>query len=263
MSKFPASTRIVVGQGFKANLLPGYPANPNSPLLESDYDGHELLEITFDDGFHIGDFRAFDYFGDGSFYLLDVPGHAIGHVCGLARTTEDTFLLMGADTCHFAGALRPTAQVPLPETLESKTWGLDASLPSPCPCSIFTDCHPHPSPNTTPYYTASKAAGSAYVDPDIANVSIRSLQAFDADRNVLVCLAHDPGLFDILPLLNQDPDCKANDWKVKGYKEQSRWRFLNELPRNGKPGRPPIVLGWIKDGKPIEKMEAFKERSVL
>jgi hypothetical protein len=37
MSTFPASTKIVVGPGFKDNLLPGYPADPKSVLLESDY----------------------------------------------------------------------------------------------------------------------------------------------------------------------------------------------------------------------------------
>jgi hypothetical protein len=37
MSKFPSSVKIVVGPGFTKNLLPGYPANPDSTLLESDY----------------------------------------------------------------------------------------------------------------------------------------------------------------------------------------------------------------------------------
>jgi hypothetical protein len=37
MSKFPASVNIVVGPGFKDNLLPGFPFNPDSALLASDY----------------------------------------------------------------------------------------------------------------------------------------------------------------------------------------------------------------------------------
>jgi glyoxylase-like metal-dependent hydrolase (beta-lactamase superfamily II) len=37
MSKFPTSVNIVVGPGFKENLLPGFPLNPESALLESDY----------------------------------------------------------------------------------------------------------------------------------------------------------------------------------------------------------------------------------
>jgi hypothetical protein len=38
MSRFPPSVKIVVGPGFKESLLPGYPANPNSNILESDYE---------------------------------------------------------------------------------------------------------------------------------------------------------------------------------------------------------------------------------
>ena len=64
-----------------------------------------MQEIEFESAFKIGKFNAFDYFGDGSFYLLDVPGHAIGHMCGLVRTTPTSFLLLGADSCHFAGTL--------------------------------------------------------------------------------------------------------------------------------------------------------------
>ncbi|KAF3002588.1 hypothetical protein E8E13_008282 [Curvularia kusanoi] len=88
-SSFPHNVDLIVGQGFKDAMLPGYPANPNSPIRESDYANRELREISFDTELKIGQFPAFDYFGDGSFYLLDSPGHAIGHLCGLARTTTD------------------------------------------------------------------------------------------------------------------------------------------------------------------------------
>jgi glyoxylase-like metal-dependent hydrolase (beta-lactamase superfamily II) len=142
MSKFPTSVKIVVGSGFKENLLPGYPANPDSALLETDYEGHEMEEIEFDTSIKIGQFNAFDFFGDGSFYLLDVPGHAIGHMCGLARTTATTFVLLGADACHFAGAMRPSEYIPLPEQLVPETFGLDSYFQNPCPCSMFGDCHP-------------------------------------------------------------------------------------------------------------------------
>lgn len=262
MSKFPASTAIIVGPGFTQSLLPGYPTDPRSPLLETDYDGHELKEISFTQDFQIGKFSAFDYFGDGSFYLLDAPGHAIGHMCGLARTTEDTFLLMGADTCHFAGSIRPSQHVPLPETLDSSSSGLDPYFPNPCPCSVFCESHPATTDaekRTTPWYSASKAPGSAYVDPDTANQSIKSLQDFDASPQVFICLAHDPGLFDILPLLNQDSNSSVNDWQEAGYKDAARWRFLNELPRRGKPGRPPIVFGFWKDGEEVDIVDAFKK----
>lgn len=42
--------------------------------------GRNLREIDFEGAgsLRIGKFPAVDFFGDGSFYLLDSPGHAIG-----------------------------------------------------------------------------------------------------------------------------------------------------------------------------------------
>jgi hypothetical protein len=37
MSKLPNSTRLLVGPGTLANALPGYPADPNSLNLASDF----------------------------------------------------------------------------------------------------------------------------------------------------------------------------------------------------------------------------------
>lgn len=36
--------------------------------------GRNVREITFDGQLKVGQYRAHDFFGDGSFYLLDVPG---------------------------------------------------------------------------------------------------------------------------------------------------------------------------------------------
>lgn len=73
MSLFPSSTEIVVGPGFKASpiILPGYPEKPDSPLNASDFAGRHLNEVDFGKaGLRIGGFGAYDFFGDGSFYLL-------------------------------------------------------------------------------------------------------------------------------------------------------------------------------------------------
>lgn len=221
-----------------------------------------MQEISFDDGLRIGKFRAHDYFGDGSFYLLDVPGHAIGHMCGLARTTPTTFMLLGADTCHFAGALRPSPYIPLPTTLDSSLNGLDAYFPPICPCSMFEDCHPATSlegKHTTGYYTPSRTPGSAYIDADVAIESIGGLKEFDASPDVFICLAHDPALFEVLPLINKDNKCVLNDWQAQGWKQMTRWRFLNELPREGKLGREPLVLGLWRDGRLVDVAEAMKK----
>lgn len=66
-----------MGPGFKETILPGYPRNPKALVRESDYAGRNLRELDFDQesgGLTIGGFKAIDYFGDGSFYLLATPG---------------------------------------------------------------------------------------------------------------------------------------------------------------------------------------------
>lgn len=55
--------------------MPGYPAKDDAPIRESDYEGREVKEIDFQTtDLRLGQFRAMDFFGDGSFYLLDAPG---------------------------------------------------------------------------------------------------------------------------------------------------------------------------------------------
>jgi glyoxylase-like metal-dependent hydrolase (beta-lactamase superfamily II) len=44
--------------------------------------------------------RAFDFFGDGSFYIVDAPGHIPGHTIGCARVGPNAFAILAADTCH-------------------------------------------------------------------------------------------------------------------------------------------------------------------
>ena len=129
-------------------------------------------------------------------------------------------MLLGADRCYFVGALRTSLHIPLLENLDRKPSGLGVYFPDPCPCSMFTDFHPCPAESgeekiPTSYYMTSKAPGSAHVDPDTANRSIHGLE-FDATANVMVCLAHDPALFEVLPLLKGGDGESVNTWKEWG-----------------------------------------------
>ena len=81
--------------------------------------------------------------------------------------------------------------------------------------------------------------------------SIIRMQDFDASPNVLVCIAHDPTLVNVLPFLNDQPKADINDWKERGYKGSTLWGWLNDLPRDGKPGRPILVDGTVKDGEQV------------
>ncbi|RMZ75269.1 hypothetical protein DV737_g5362, partial [Chaetothyriales sp. CBS 132003] len=81
MTTFPYSTELIVGPGVYAASWPGWPQNLDAGTLDSDAQGRVVREITFDNdnniGLKIGRFDALDFFGDGSFYLLDAPGHAV------------------------------------------------------------------------------------------------------------------------------------------------------------------------------------------
>jgi hypothetical protein len=72
----------------------------------------------------------------------------------------------------------------------------------------------------------------------VAQQSVNALAKFDADENVLVCVAHDTGLKEVCDFF---PKASMNNWKVMGWKARSQWGFLNELPINGEPGRPWVI----------------------
>ena len=44
--------------------------------------------------------NAIDFFGDGSLYLIDSPGHLQGHTNALLRVKPDKWVYLGGDCCH-------------------------------------------------------------------------------------------------------------------------------------------------------------------
>lgn len=236
--------------------MPGYPTDPDSRTLDTDFEGRNVVEIEFSDDFKIGQYQAHDYFGDGSFYILNVPGHATGHISALARTTKDTFAFLGGDVCHFGGSFRPTQYAPMPEQIPTGT-PLDPSRFSlPCPCSTFTACHPNKGrERTSPYYQVSDAADSWYVEPPVAQTSVNALVEFDAHPDVFVCIAHDEALGKICDFF---PDATINDWQKKGWKQNGRWGFLNALPIDGKEAYGWMTPGLMKDGKKMTEWMEYK-----
>ncbi|WAO95518.1 Lactamase-B domain-containing protein [Fusarium falciforme] len=225
-STFPPTTSLVVGPGFKDVLLPGYPANPEGLILETDYKGRELHEIDFNShsgATKIGDIRAVDYFQDGSFFLLDSPGHTVGHMAALARTTPSTFVLMGADTAHHCGSFRPSQYLPLPENISPSPFSNPPFLPgSICPGEVLVKVHPQQVRDKPFYQNLSEAPDRNVAE---AEKSVGKVIELDARDDVFVVVAHDSTLLDVI---NFFPD-KVNDWKENGWKEKSRWRFLKDF----------------------------------
>ncbi|KAI4190992.1 MAG: hypothetical protein L6R41_000442 [Letrouitia leprolyta] len=232
-STFPHSTDLVVGPGFKEAFTPGYPANQDSPILESDYTGRNLREISFDSKLEIGGYKAFDYFGDGSFYLLDSPGHAIGHMCALARTSTSpsTFIFLGGDCAHHGGEYRPSSSNPLPSNLSPSP--LPHLHPTTCPGSLFIPihrlynpanrAHATDTPTSEPFYLI---AASGANDVTQARASVKKMSNFDGHEGIFVMIAHDAHVQDIVRCF---PEGKANDWKREGWKEKATWRFLADF----------------------------------
>lgn len=143
IAALPKKTKVLVGPGFRDAFLPGYPSKEDSPFHEADFAERDVVEVPFSDDLKIGRFQAHDYFGDGSLYVLNVPGHAIGHISALVRTTPDTFVFLGGDVCHFTGVIRPTKHIPLPDEIPAEAV-LDRLIARPCPCSAFLSSHPDP-----------------------------------------------------------------------------------------------------------------------
>ncbi|KAF2097294.1 hypothetical protein NA57DRAFT_41249 [Rhizodiscina lignyota] len=218
---FPPSTDLVVGPGFKGAYTPGWPIEKDSSLREDDWEGRNFWEVDFTKKpFKLGRFEAYDYFGDGSFYLLHTPGHTIGHLCGLARTTSnpDSFVFMGGDACHHGAEFRPSAWLPLPAEMTPHQL---KTLSFPCPGSDFLDIHPQKDASK-PFYTP--APGFSH-DHDTAVWTIEGLEEFDGHDNVLLGIAHDAtflGQLDMFPKT-------MNDWKEKGDKGKVLWRFLEDF----------------------------------
>ena len=215
ISLFPATTPLVIGPGFRDQYLPGHPENPDGQVNAADFKSRPVREVSFPRDLKIGRFEALDYFGDGSFYLLDTPGHSVGHMCGLARTTPDSFVFMGGDACHHAGEFRPTEYLPLPG--EVTPWPKGGM----CPGHLLRDVQRNGSA-TEPFFRPSKKSAH-----DLAQCerTVEGLCEFDAQDNVFVLLAHDSSVLGQVTLFPET----MNDWYEKGLAKQVKWRFLGDF----------------------------------
>ena len=230
MTTFPRSTSLVIGPGFSKQYLPGYPERKDAPVLASDFEGRDVREINIEKegkGFKISRFNAYDYFGDGSFYLLDTPGHSVGHMCGLARTTSSgpasgsdraTFVFMGGDACHHGGEFRPSAYLPLPKEIDPSPL---KKIQPVCPGHLLQEIHRTKSA-TEPFYLV--APGFAH-DSEVAEWTIGGLQEFDAHDNVLLLTAHDASVLDALEFYPKS----LNGWAETGLGKEIRWKFLGDF----------------------------------
>jgi glyoxylase-like metal-dependent hydrolase (beta-lactamase superfamily II) len=219
-SIFPPTTELVVGPGFKKAYMPGFPTNPQSPVLDSAFQERHVREVDFTKSVSIGGFRAIDFFSDSSLWLLETPGHTEHHLSALCRTTEDSYVFMGGDVCHSIAQLRPSTFRPLPESVPASVLG-KSPPPENCDCVSLGKFQRDES---CPFYGL---APGMQEDLGKAQETIDKLKAFDGRDDVLIVIAHDATLLDVMDFFPND----MNDWRRKDWADEGRWRFLEDFDK--------------------------------
>jgi hypothetical protein len=127
--------------------------------------------------------------------------HLTGHMSALARVTPTSFIVLGGDTLHHVGQLRPSGafqdNIPCPGDLL-------ADARSAISTDFFWSAKTTPGKFDLPsrtqlFFALSDVTGSFYVDPLAATVSVDKLAAFDADSDFFTIIAHDRSILATLP----------------------------------------------------------------
>jgi glyoxylase-like metal-dependent hydrolase (beta-lactamase superfamily II) len=181
-TKFPHA-ELIAGPGSRTAASPGWPQDPNSPFPAAVLMHPRYHELSFesDTWTPFGPFpRAYDFFGDASFFLLDTPGHMPGHLAGLALVGPNEWVFMGGDCAHHRALV-----------LDSR------------PMSV----------------TVGPAGTSCFHrDPEAAKATLAKIRALERKQgmDVLVALAHDHYLVGRMP----EYPVPVNGWKGSQWKRE-------------------------------------------
>lgn len=104
---------FLVGGAAETLFNPGYPTKPTSSFAESLLPADRTTFMSLNGWKPIGPFpRAYDFFGDGSLYIIDAPGHLAGHINVLARTSPDGgWIFLAGDSAHDWSLINGNAQI--------------------------------------------------------------------------------------------------------------------------------------------------------
>ncbi|PPQ73307.1 hypothetical protein CVT26_015335 [Gymnopilus dilepis] len=101
-TKLFGKSKFVVGSECRTLVENGYPKDPKALFAQDLLPIERTRFISDDDWKPVGPFpRALDFYGDGSAYIIDSPGHLPGHVNLLARTSPDgAWIYLAGDSAH-------------------------------------------------------------------------------------------------------------------------------------------------------------------
>jgi glyoxylase-like metal-dependent hydrolase (beta-lactamase superfamily II) len=92
---------------FNPNELPGDRTSELPPVREEEAPRAFKNQLTDLKWKPMAGFPAtIDFYGDGSLYVIDAPGHLFGHVNLLSRTEPSRWVYLGGDCCHDPRILR-------------------------------------------------------------------------------------------------------------------------------------------------------------
>ncbi|KAJ5242767.1 uncharacterized protein N7469_001094 [Penicillium citrinum] len=100
------------GPGTQEFCSPGHLGDPSSQWDGRFFDpinSTERWETLAGPWVPFGHFeKAMDFFGDGSFWIIQAPGHMPGNLCACARLENGEWVLLGSDCCHSRSLLDGT-----------------------------------------------------------------------------------------------------------------------------------------------------------
>ncbi|KAF4577173.1 hypothetical protein EYR36_005160 [Pleurotus pulmonarius] len=154
-SAFTKATFLLGGET-ETLLRTGYPVDQRSMYARDLIPPHRTQLLKTDTWAPVGPFpRAFDYWGDGSLYIVDSPGHLLGHLNILARTSAGgSWVYLAGDSAHYVKLLTGEAEVSVG--------------------------HPAYGPH-----------GCAHADKELAELHISRIRELQDLPNVQVLLSHD------------------------------------------------------------------------
>ncbi|KAL1603693.1 hypothetical protein SLS60_005282 [Paraconiothyrium brasiliense] len=163
---FPNATAYF-GPGTKEGCAPGHLSDPNAQWDGRFFDPERATERSEELGgpwVPFGPFeKAKDYFGDGSFWVIQAPGHMPGNLCAAARLETGDWVLLGSDCCHSSDNISDKNRAILDGTHE-----------------IAQFCLPH-----------REGKMSLHADIETAKDTISKIRVLEKEHSFHVALAHD------------------------------------------------------------------------